>query len=69
MMLYSELSFQQASDYGGPRAEFFGAVLRDIKDNYFDAGLKEHLAPDYHTIGCIMCEYFIPMPSKTFQFR
>ncbi|XP_070581511.1 uncharacterized protein [Ptychodera flava] len=45
---------QQARDYGGPRKEFFRLTLKEIKDKYFDDGLKEHLATDYKVIGIIM---------------
>ncbi|KAL3841723.1 hypothetical protein ACJMK2_019829 [Sinanodonta woodiana] len=40
-----------AADYGGPRKEFFRLILREIKENYFDNGLRELLASDYETIG------------------
>ncbi|XP_070581505.1 uncharacterized protein [Ptychodera flava] len=45
---------EQARDYGGPRKEFFRLTLKEIKDKYFDDGLKEHLATDYKVIGIIM---------------
>ncbi|KAK3593468.1 hypothetical protein CHS0354_036992 [Potamilus streckersoni] len=40
-----------AADYGGPRKEFFRLILREIKEKYFDNGLRELLASDYETIG------------------
>ena len=36
-----------AEDYSDPRKEFFRLCLRDIKAQYFDNGLKDHLADDY----------------------
>ena len=47
-----------ARDYGGPRKEFFGCVLREIRDKYFEHGLREHLAADYLTVGVIMSKEF-----------
>ncbi|XP_070547220.1 uncharacterized protein [Ptychodera flava] len=44
----------KAQDYGGPRKEFFVLVLRELKEKYFDNGLKEHMAEDYETVGKIM---------------
>ena len=41
-------------DYGGPWKELFHLCLREIKANYFDSGLKEHLSYDYLIIGLIM---------------
>ena len=43
-----------AEDFGGPRKEFFRLCLQDIKAQYFDNGLKDHLADDYSTIGLVM---------------
>ncbi|KAK3083721.1 hypothetical protein FSP39_002007 [Pinctada imbricata] len=40
-----------AVDYGGPRKEFFRLVLSQIKEKYFDNGLRELLAEDYKVIG------------------
>ena len=45
---------QQAQDYGGPRKEFFRLVLLEIKEKYFDNGLRELLAEEYTSVGTIM---------------
>jgi hypothetical protein len=37
------LFFQIASDYGGPRKEFFRLILIEIKEKYFDKGIKTEL--------------------------
>ncbi|XP_053383435.1 uncharacterized protein LOC123541168 [Mercenaria mercenaria] len=50
VQFYNEL----AADYGGPRKEFFRLVLIEIKEKYFDNGLRELLAPDYYTVGIIL---------------
>lgn len=47
---YGEL----ASDYGGPRREFFRLTLQKIKEVYFDEGLRELLVEDYEKVGIIM---------------
>lgn len=51
-----EVSFygEAARDFGGPRKEFFRLCLREIKEKYFDKGLKEHLDEEYETAGVIM---------------
>ncbi|XP_070569422.1 uncharacterized protein [Ptychodera flava] len=49
-----EFYSEKAQDYGGPRKEFFVLVLRELKEKYFDNGLKEHMAEDYETVGKIM---------------
>lgn len=41
-------------DAGGPRKEFFRLCLREIKKDYFDSGLKEHLSDDYIFAGTVM---------------
>ena len=45
---------QVAHDYGGPRREFFRLILAEIKEKYFDKGLRELLADDYYVVGVIM---------------
>lgn len=47
---YGEIAF----DHGGPRKEFFSLCLREIKQKYFDNGLRTLLAADYEKIGIIM---------------
>jgi hypothetical protein len=47
------LFFQIASDYGGPRKEFFRLILIEIKEKYFDKGLRERMADEYEVIGTI----------------
>ena len=44
-----EVSFygEGAVDAGGPRKEFFRLCPQEIKKDYFDSGLKEHLSDDY----------------------
>ncbi|XP_028395705.1 uncharacterized protein LOC114519736 [Dendronephthya gigantea] len=39
---------------GGPRKEFFRLILLEIKEKYFDDGLRDLLAEEYITIGMIM---------------
>ena len=39
-----------AQDYGGPRKEFFRLVLGQVKEIYFDNGLREMLKEKYMTI-------------------
>ncbi|KAJ8313279.1 hypothetical protein KUTeg_009168 [Tegillarca granosa] len=36
-----------AVDYGGPRKEFFRLILMEIKEKYFDNGLRDLLFQDY----------------------
>lgn len=43
--------FQTAVDIGGPRKEFFRLILNEIKEKYFDKGLREHLESDYVLVG------------------
>lgn len=43
-----------AEDFGGPRKEFFSAILREIYEFYFKNGLKEHMSNDYFIVGVIM---------------
>ena len=43
-----------AHDNGGPRKEFFRLCLREIKEKYFDSGLRNLLADDYEKVGIIM---------------
>jgi len=45
---------QVACDYGGPQREFFRLILAEIKEKYFDKGIRELLADDYYTVGVIM---------------
>ena len=51
-----EVSFygEGAVDAGGPRREFFRLCLQEIKRDYFDSGLKEHLSDDYVFVGTVM---------------
>ncbi|KAL9960243.1 hypothetical protein ACROYT_G033677 [Oculina patagonica] len=42
---------EQAVDTGGPRKEWIRLCNRNIKDTYFDNGLKEHLSEDYYYVG------------------
>jgi len=41
-------------DAGGLRREFFRLCLQQIKNDYFDNGLKEHLSDDYYFAGIVM---------------
>ncbi|XP_071147376.1 uncharacterized protein [Mytilus edulis] len=45
---------ETASDYGGPRKEFFRLVLNAIYKKYFEKGLRSYMADDYTTVGKIM---------------
>ncbi|KAJ8310422.1 hypothetical protein KUTeg_012287, partial [Tegillarca granosa] len=40
-----------AVDYGGPRKEFFCAILAKIKEKYFDHGIRQLLTEDYEVVG------------------
>ena len=42
---------EQAVDTGGPRKEWIRLCNQNIKDTYFDNGLKEHLSEDYCYVG------------------
>ncbi|KAL5009201.1 hypothetical protein ScPMuIL_014782 [Solemya velum] len=44
---------ETALDFGGPRKEFFRIILREIKDIYFDKGLRHLLWEDYEVVGKI----------------
>ena len=44
---------QNAVDLGGPRKEFFRLVLLEIKEKYFDDGIRDLLATDYKIVGII----------------
>ena len=48
-----EVSFYEegAVDAGDPRKEFFRLCLQEIKKDYFESGLKEHLSDDYVFAG------------------
>ena len=46
-----------AEDYGGPGKEFFGLILGEIKETYFDNGLRELLREKYETFGIILDEF------------
>ena len=39
---------------GGPRKEFFRLILKDIKEHYFDKGLRELLSDEYYIVGKIL---------------
>ncbi|XP_061188056.1 uncharacterized protein LOC133196140 [Saccostrea echinata] len=43
-----------AADFGGPRKEFFQLALLEIREKYFDHGLREHIAEDYLLVGKIL---------------
>ena len=49
----TNLSFQEAVDLGGPRKEFFRLIMIEIKEKYFDNGLRDLLSNDYKTVGVI----------------
>ncbi|KAH3710133.1 hypothetical protein DPMN_069601 [Dreissena polymorpha] len=42
------------ADYGGPRKEFFRLVLQEIKEKYFDNGIRDLLHADYYHVGILM---------------
>ena len=44
---------EEAADSGGPRREWISLCNQKIKENYFDAGLKEFLSNDYYVVGVI----------------
>ena len=51
--LTSLILFQTAEDFGGPRKDFFRLILSEIKEKYFDVGLRELLSEDYRIVGII----------------
>ena len=51
------MMFQIAVDIGGPRKEFFRLILNEIKEKYFDKGLREHLESDNVLVGKVMGEF------------
>ena len=50
------LSFygEKAHDSGGPRKESFRLSLKEIKDKYFDNGLRELVAEEYEYVEVII---------------
>lgn len=53
-------------DLGGPRREWIRLVSREIKEKYFDRGLRPYLAKDYFYVGIMMALAMLqngPMPS------
>jgi hypothetical protein len=42
-----------AEDYGGPRKEFFRLVLAQIKETFFDKGLRKMLREKYVAVGIV----------------
>ena len=56
LRLTLEISFygEKARDAGGPRKEFFRLCLKEIKEKYFENGLRELLAEEYEYVGVIM---------------
>ena len=65
---------EEAADYGGPRKEFLGAVMREIHDQLFDeAGSGEYILTNdvtslrqnyYFGAGLIFGKYVIPNYDK-----
>ena len=45
---------EMAEDLGGPRKEFFDLILHEIKEKYFDHGLRWDFEKDYETVGLVM---------------
>jgi hypothetical protein len=41
-------------DLGGPRRDWIRLVNREIKEKYFDQGLRQYLAKDYFYVGIMM---------------
>ena len=67
LRLTLQVSFygEMAHDNGGPRKEFFTLCLREIKEKFFDNGLREVLADNYEKVGIIMAMSIIqngPVP-------
>lgn len=59
MAEWIKLVFKQvAEDYGGPRKEFFRLVLKEIKDIFFDKGLRTLLSEKYIPIGVVMGKFY-----------
>ena len=55
------INLKGAVDYGGPRKEFFMFSLIEIKQKYFDNGLRELLAEHYLLVGRLIGMYPICM--------
>ena len=56
LLNFSFFTPQQASDYGGPRKEFFNLILHEIHEKFFIDGLRDfrYLDEDYQAIGVVM---------------
>ena len=56
LRLTLEISFygEKARDAGGPRKEFFRLCFEEIKEKYFENGLRELVAEEYEYVGVIM---------------
>ena len=56
LRLTLEISFygEKARDAGGPRKEVFRLCLEEIKEKYFENGLRELVAEEYEYMGVIM---------------
>lgn len=52
--IYIIVCGQVAADFGGPRKEFFQLALLEIKEKYFDHGLRQHLSEDYLVVGKLL---------------
>ncbi|XP_022778455.1 uncharacterized protein LOC111320014 [Stylophora pistillata] len=53
-------------DLGGPRREWLRIVCREIKEKYFDRGLRRYLAKDYFNVGIMLALTLLqngPMPA------
>ena len=50
---------RSAEDFGGPRKEFFLLILLEIKEQYFDGGIKQDRKDEYYIIGLVMGEFHI----------
>ena len=56
LRLTLEISFcgEKARDVGGPRKEILRLCLKEIKEKYFENGLRELLAEEYKYVGVVM---------------
>ncbi|KXJ06810.1 hypothetical protein AC249_AIPGENE6112 [Exaiptasia diaphana] len=57
---------EDVADLGGPRREWIRIVCREMKQKYFDLGLRQYLCKDYYYVGIMMSIAVLqngPMPA------
>ena len=45
---------EESVDQGGPRKEWIRLMNRQMKDKYFDNGLRQYLSKDYYYVGVML---------------